>query len=229
MIGYSGWAQSSVTGQRTDRVFSAPVSADNREGSRNVSARSGIRSGRQADRSARSIQAPDRAELELRRRRALDRVLLWNHFLVIPAMVSLRRPHRAAYWDRFGHPEQIATIHSIGFPDDLVVGRRQGGQGRAAAGEPTSFAAHLQEISIAGASDNLPRAPPLVSGDPAAVCNGAQGKSGRVTACPIFGDLKYPALISAISTTSIRLRRKAAAMQLCAVRSFNYNQNATDV
>jgi microcin C transport system substrate-binding protein len=48
------------------------------------------------------VNAPDRAEL-VARTRAMDRVLLWNHFLV---------PHwhiqtfRIAYWDKFGRPER---------------------------------------------------------------------------------------------------------------------------
>ena len=48
------------------------------------------------------VNAPDRAEL-VARTRALDRVLLWNHFVV---------PHwhiqtfRIAHWDKFGRPER---------------------------------------------------------------------------------------------------------------------------
>ena len=48
------------------------------------------------------VNAPDREEL-VARTRALDRVLLWNHFMV---------PHwhiqsfRIAYWDKFGRPER---------------------------------------------------------------------------------------------------------------------------
>ena len=48
------------------------------------------------------VNAPDRAEL-VARTRALDRVLLWNHFVI---------PHwhiqsfRIAFWDKFGRPER---------------------------------------------------------------------------------------------------------------------------
>ena len=49
------------------------------------------------------IFAHDRAEL-IAATRALDRVLLWNHYLV-PQFYS---PHdRVAYWDKFGHPERL--------------------------------------------------------------------------------------------------------------------------
>ncbi|MGG5811369.1 extracellular solute-binding protein [Falsiroseomonas sp. CW058] len=48
------------------------------------------------------VTAPDREEL-VARTRALDRVLLWNNF-VIPHWHS--RSFRIAYWDKFGRPER---------------------------------------------------------------------------------------------------------------------------
>lgn len=48
------------------------------------------------------IAAPDREEL-VHRTRALDRVLLWNHF-VVPHWHS--RTFRMAWWDKFGRPER---------------------------------------------------------------------------------------------------------------------------
>jgi microcin C transport system substrate-binding protein len=48
------------------------------------------------------VNAPDRQEL-IHRTRALDRVLLWNHY-VIPHWHS--RTFRLAWWDKFGRPER---------------------------------------------------------------------------------------------------------------------------
>jgi microcin C transport system substrate-binding protein len=56
------------------------------------------------------ISAPDRDEL-IHRTRALDRVLLHNHF-VIPQWHS--REFRVAFWDRFGRPERNPR-YALGF------------------------------------------------------------------------------------------------------------------
>lgn len=58
------------------------------------------------------IYAGSREEL-VAATRALDRVLLWN-FFVIPNWYS--DSFRIAYWDRFGRPE-IAPKYGLGFPD----------------------------------------------------------------------------------------------------------------
>ena len=56
---------------------------------------------------------------------ALDRVLLWNHY-VVPQWTY---PYvRIARWDRFGHPDPLPKYARIRVPDGVVVGRRQGGQ-----------------------------------------------------------------------------------------------------
>ncbi|MDY0008355.1 MAG: extracellular solute-binding protein [Bdellovibrionales bacterium] len=55
------------------------------------------------------IAAPDREEL-ITRTRALDRVLLWNHYVVPQWHVSY---HRVAYWNKFGHPD-IAPKYGLG-------------------------------------------------------------------------------------------------------------------
>ena len=39
---------------------------------------------------------------------------------------------RTARWDRFGHPETMPKYGAAAFPDRLVVGRGEGGQGAAA-------------------------------------------------------------------------------------------------
>jgi microcin C transport system substrate-binding protein len=46
------------------------------------------------------VNAPDRQEL-IARTRALDRVLLWNHFMIPQWHL---RAFRVAYWDKFGRP-----------------------------------------------------------------------------------------------------------------------------
>ena len=51
------------------------------------------------------IFAGDRAEL-VAASRALDRVLLWHHYIV-PQFYAPR--DRVAYWDRFGHPERLPS------------------------------------------------------------------------------------------------------------------------
>ena len=57
------------------------------------------------------IEAPDRDSL-IARTRALDRVLLWGHY-VIPHFHL--RAWRLVYWDRFGRPE-ITARYAHGFP-----------------------------------------------------------------------------------------------------------------
>lgn len=60
----------------------------------------------------RVIFAKDREEL-VAATKALDRVLLWNHY-VIPQFYT--DVYRLARWDRFGHPENIPP-YTPGFPD----------------------------------------------------------------------------------------------------------------
>jgi microcin C transport system substrate-binding protein len=60
----------------------------------------------------RVIYAENREEL-VAATRALDRVLLWNHY-VIPQFYN--DTFRVARWDRFGHPENIPP-YTPGFPD----------------------------------------------------------------------------------------------------------------
>jgi microcin C transport system substrate-binding protein len=47
------------------------------------------------------ISAPDRDSL-IHRTRALDRVLLWNHYVIPHWHISM---YRVAYWDKFRAPE----------------------------------------------------------------------------------------------------------------------------
>lgn len=56
------------------------------------------------------IQAPDRQQLVLRAR-ALDRVLLWNHYVIPQYHIN---SYRVAYWNKFDFPE-IRPRYSLGF------------------------------------------------------------------------------------------------------------------
>ena len=60
----------------------------------------------------RVIYAKDRAEL-VAATRALDRVLLWNHYVVPQFTYPYQRTAR---WDRFGHPEKMPTYAAAAFP-----------------------------------------------------------------------------------------------------------------
>ena len=57
--------------------------------------------------------------------KALDRVLLWNHY-VVPQWNYGKV--RSARWDRFGHPAPLPKYGRVGISHRLVVGRRKSGQ-----------------------------------------------------------------------------------------------------
>ena len=86
-------------------MFASPAAAQ--EGSRNYA---GI-TNRAVDRLIEKvIFAPDRAEL-VEATKALDRALLWNHYLVAQWHYAF---DRIAYWDKFAHPEKLPQL-SPGF------------------------------------------------------------------------------------------------------------------
>jgi microcin C transport system substrate-binding protein len=105
-IMYSGWAQSMSPGNEQIEFFGS-ASAD-REGSRNYGA---IRNPAVDHLIRKIVTAPDRDEL-IAATKALDRVLLWNHYLV-PGW-TLRKA-RVARWDRYAHPDPLPE-YAIGFP-----------------------------------------------------------------------------------------------------------------
>ena len=72
----------------------------------------------------RVIFAKDRDEL-VAATKALDRVLLWNYY-VVPQWTYGKS--RTARWDRFGRPAELPKYGLSGVPDHLVVRRREGGQ-----------------------------------------------------------------------------------------------------
>ncbi|MGB8817468.1 MAG: extracellular solute-binding protein [Rhizobiaceae bacterium] len=100
------WGQSLSPGNE-QREFWGSASAD-REGSRNYA---GIKNPVIDKIIEKLILAKDRDDL-IAATRALDRVLLWNHY-VIPQWYS--DVDRYVYWDRFGRPEKLPQ-YSFGFP-----------------------------------------------------------------------------------------------------------------
>jgi len=103
---YTGWVQSMSPGNEQIEFFGS-ASAD-REGSRNYGA---LRNPAVDALITKIINAPNRDEL-IAATKALDRVLLWNHY-VVPGW-TLRKA-RVAHWDRYAHPEPLPE-YSIGFP-----------------------------------------------------------------------------------------------------------------
>ncbi len=103
----TGWAQSLSPGNE-QRDFFGAESAD-REGSRNYA---GIKNPAVDALIERVIFAKDRDEL-VAAAKALDRVLLWNHYVVPTWNYGFTRTAR---WDRFGKPEKLPA-YSFGFPD----------------------------------------------------------------------------------------------------------------
>ena len=100
------WGQSLSPGNE-QRNFWGSEAAD-REGSRNFV---GIKNPAVDKLIDRIIFAKDRDEL-VAACRALDRVLLWNHYVVPMWNIPYER---VAYWNRFGRPEKLPE-HSVGFP-----------------------------------------------------------------------------------------------------------------
>ena len=118
------WGQSLSPGNE-QRDFFGSQAAD-RPGSRNSP---GIKNPAVDALIERIIFAKDRADL-VAACKALDRVLLWNCYVVPQFTCRIRQ--RYARWDRFSHPEPLPKYGVSGFPHPVVVGRREGGQDRKA-------------------------------------------------------------------------------------------------
>lgn len=103
---YTGWGQSLSPGNEQNDFFGSE--AADREGSRNYA---GIKNPAIDYLIKRVIFAKDRTEL-VDATHALDRVLLWNHY-VIPGWTTTAT--RMARWDRFSHPATLPK-YSTGFP-----------------------------------------------------------------------------------------------------------------
>ena len=103
---YSGWAQSLSPGNEQLNYWGSD--AADRDGSQNWG---GIKNPAIDAIIQKILYAKDRAEL-VAATRALDRVLLWNHY-VVPGWTSANT--RMARWNRFGHPDPLPMM-STGFP-----------------------------------------------------------------------------------------------------------------
>ena len=103
----SSWAQSLSPGNE-QRYYWGSASAD-QAGSRNYI---GVKNPGIDALIERVIFAKNRAEL-VAATRALDRVLLWNHF-VVPQWTYPKT--RAARWDRFGRPDEMPKYGRAAFP-----------------------------------------------------------------------------------------------------------------
>jgi microcin C transport system substrate-binding protein len=101
-----GWAQSLSPGNEQRDYFGA--TAADREGSRNYA---GIKNPAVDALIERVIYAKDRDEL-VAATKALDRVLMWNEYVVPMWTIDYSRTAR---WDRFGRPEKLPR-YSYGFP-----------------------------------------------------------------------------------------------------------------
>lgn len=101
------WAQSLSPGNE-QREFWGSAAAD-REGSRNLA---GIKNEAVDILIDRVVYAKDRDEL-VAATHALDRVLLWNEYVVPHFMLAA---DRTARWNRFSHPEKLPA-YSYAFPD----------------------------------------------------------------------------------------------------------------
>ena len=145
---------------------------------------------------------------------ALDRVLLWNHY-VVPQWTYGKV--RSARWDRFGHPDPLPKYGAAAFPDGVVVGRRQGGQDgiafvifaarptrrrvlALAAGSAAGFLASSIGSSRAGADDLI--------------------ESHGLSA---FGDLAYPADFQHFRYVDPNAPKGGSFSQIGPDRQFNQN------
>ncbi len=104
---YTGWGQSQSPGNEQRDYFGSE--AADRESSRN---HGGIKNPAIDFLIDQVIFAKDRAELE-HATRALDRVLLWNHY-VVPGWTL--NATRAARWDRFSRPDLLPRYAEPAFP-----------------------------------------------------------------------------------------------------------------
>jgi len=102
-----GWAQSLSPGNEQRDYFGSE--AADRDASRNFG---GIKDPAVDALIERVIFAKDREEL-VAATKALDRVLLWNHYVVPTWTITYARTAR---WDRFGKPDKLPA-YSYGFPE----------------------------------------------------------------------------------------------------------------
>ena len=137
----SSWGESLSPGNE-QREYWGSQSAD-MPGSRNII---GIKNPAVDALIDRVIFAKDRDDL-VAATKALDRVLLWN-FYVVPQWNYPKV--RTARWDRFGRPSELPKYGLSGFPTLVVVRRRQGRQDRQAILRDFSRMAQLSRRHVLG-------------------------------------------------------------------------------
>ena len=103
----SGWGQSLSPGNEQREFWGSEAAG--RDGSRNLT---GINDPAVDALIDKVIYAADREDL-VAATRALDRVLMWNEFVIPTWTLNYTRTAR---WDRFGFPDPVPT-YSFGFPD----------------------------------------------------------------------------------------------------------------
>jgi hypothetical protein len=150
----------------------------------------------------RVIFAKDRAEL-VAATRALDRVLLWN-FYVVPQFTSDKS--RTARWDRFGRPEPLPTYGAAAFPTVWWWTPRRPPRPKRASDQSQRGDAPRYAPSVRAPSPWSWRG--LLSGGPGITLSA-------------FGDLKYPTDFKH-SSTSPRMRRSVFS-HVGSTRAFNQN------
>ena len=161
----------------------------------------------------RVIFAKDRAEL-VAATKALDRVLLWHHF-VVPQFTYNKI--RTARWDRFGTPGQASRIRRFGLSHHLVVGRRTGRQDR------------IARMNIFHkAARGITRRDTLILG--AGSLAAATGLAPAVAAdetethgISSFGDLKYPAGFKQLDYVDVNAPKGGVFSQVGPSRQYNQN------
>ena len=153
------------------------------------------------------VFAKSRADL-VAATKALDRVLLWNNY-VVPQWTYGKVRTRAL--GPFRPSRSAAEIRHIGVPDRVVVGRRESGEDRKPAvisGLPTARRAAPGAIGCR-TRQPLPPMPGACGYVAGAHCRPTKSRSHGISA---FGDLEYPADFQHFAT-SIRTRRRAACFR----------------
>ena len=143
--------------------------------------------------------------------KALDRVLLWN-FYVVPQFVADFQ--RAARWDRFSHPEPLPKYGIAGFPNAVVVRRRQGRQDRQTQLKDLSRMALLSRRHVLGLGIGALSAARL---RPALAADGGTEAHGM----SVFGDLKYPADFQHFDYVNVDAPKGGVFSFIPSVRAYN--------
>ena len=155
------------------------------------------------------IFAKSRGEL-VAATKALDRVLLWNHY-VVPQFTYDKV--RAARWDRFGRPDELPKYGAAAIPNRLVVGRPEGRKGR---DTPMKYSA-----------SDLTRRGTLALGAGALASMvarpGSANEGPERHGISAFGDLKYPADFKHFDYVNLDAPKGGMFSHIGSVRAFNQN------